>query len=51
MKKHTPVYAVFYSGLDTYYEQVYITQGNKDVSQLATFPDLAQRLVFEFEAN
>ena len=31
--KDTKVYAVFYSGLDTYYVPVYITQGNKDVSQ------------------
>lgn len=28
--KDTKVYAVFYSGLDTYYVPVYITQGNKD---------------------
>lgn len=28
--KHTKVYAVFYSGLDTYYSPVYITQGDKD---------------------
>lgn len=35
MGKATPdtkVYAVFYSGLDTYYVPVYISQGNKDVS-------------------
>ena len=30
--KDTKVYAVFYSGLDTYYSPVYITQGDKDVS-------------------
>lgn len=28
----TKVYAVFYSGLDTYYVPVYVSQGNKDVS-------------------
>jgi hypothetical protein len=30
--KDTNVYAVFYSGLDTYYVPVYVSQGNKDVS-------------------
>jgi hypothetical protein len=30
--KGTPVYAVFFSGLDVYYVPVYITQGDKDVS-------------------
>jgi hypothetical protein len=33
--KDTKVYAVFYSGLDTYYVPVYVSQGNKDVSVIA----------------
>jgi hypothetical protein len=32
IKESTPVYAVFFSGLDTYYVPVYITEGDKDVS-------------------
>lgn len=32
--KDTAVYAVFYSGLDVYYVQTYVTQGDKDVSAI-----------------
>jgi hypothetical protein len=38
IKADQPVYAVFFSGLDTYYVKAYVTQGNSGDLKVASLP-------------